>query len=414
MSLPMTKAGAWHVALLPALVGWMLLGSSGCQAETERQEFTATDTGSAAMNHDQDTATAGETNEANNRPTAACTSSESPRQIAAYTGYGNGEQLWVRGRILANKPSNAPTEDDSWWDNLRSSFRRWETDELSGVCVTLDYKGEIQTTTSDHEGYYDAQFDVVDATDEYQEVRATVKTPGGTLTNTHAVSMADPDARFMIISDMDDTVIHTGITRKLRAAQLTFLHNAKTRKPLDGVAGLYRELVDYADDSSANPVFYVSNSGWNMYDVLRDFIDHNDIPHGPLLLRDLGGRGEHSTKNHKAETFRTLLERFPRLPAILIGDSGQHDAALYQAVAKEFPDRILGIYIRDVDPGMDSKYDLSVDAIIRDGSVDGVPMIRGANSEAFATHMRSIGLLSPQEEEQVAKSVARDEERDTL
>ncbi|MBT8097176.1 MAG: DUF2183 domain-containing protein, partial [Woeseia sp.] len=226
--------------------------------------------------------------------------------------------------------------------------------------------------------------------------------------------VADPAARFMIISDMDDTVIHTGITRKLLAARLTFFGNARTRKPLDGVADLYRELVDGSDGTARNPVFYVSNSGWNMYDVLDEFLELNKIPPGPLLLRDLGNVGKRSTKNHKAQTFRRLLERFPTLPAVLIGDSGQHDAALYAELAREFPDRVLGIYIRDVDPFEDSDYDAAVDAIINDGTASGVPMVRGENSDAFAQHMRSIGLLSPSEERQIAKGVEREQAEDTF
>lgn len=338
---------------------------------------------------------------------------ETPRQVVAYNGYGNSDYLWIQGRVLADKPIKTPGENDSWWDNLRATYQRWETDEIPGVRVELDYLGNRKIVWTDDEGYYNACFPVAGNPAEFQVVVAKVETGNETLIGKHRVLLADPQARFMIISDMDDTVIHTGITRKLLAARLTFLHNAHTRKPLDGVADLYRELVDSSVDGARNPVFYVSNSGWNMYDVLRDFLVLNDIPPGPLLLRDLGGRGEHSTKDHKAETFRTLLQRFPEYPAVLIGDSGQHDAALYSAVAAEFPGRVLAIYIRDVDPDKNSRYDRAVDAIIRDGSDNGVPMIRGKDSEAFATHMREIGLLSVTEEEQIAESVERVSEADS-
>ncbi|NNE61500.1 MAG: DUF2183 domain-containing protein [Woeseia sp.] len=340
--------------------------------------------------------------------------SDRPRQIVAYTGYGNGEYLWVRGRVLANKTIRAASDDDSWWDNIRASFQRWETDEIEGVWVELSYGDERKFVQTDDEGYYSAQFAVVDAEQSQQNVTARVETRKGDIEAVHEVLVADPAARFMIISDMDDTVIHTGITRKLLAARLTFFGNARTRKPLDGVADLYRELVDGSDGTARNPVFYVSNSGWNMYDVLDEFLELNKIPPGPLLLRDLGNVGKRSTKNHKAQTFRRLLERFPTLPAVLIGDSGQHDAALYAELAREFPDRVLGIYIRDVDPFEDSDYDAAVDAIINDGTASGVPMVRGENSDAFAQHMRSIGLLSPSEERQIAKGVEREQAEDTF
>lgn len=339
------------------------------------------------------------------RVTKRYSSSKRPRQIAAYIGYGNNDYLWVRGRVLANKEIRESSDDDNWWDNLRASFERWETDEIEGVPVELTYHDETTVAVSDDEGYYEARFAVADASQSPQTVHARVETRNGTLEAEHLVYIADPAARFMVISDMDDTVIHTGITRKLLAARLTFFGNARTRRPLDGVADLYHELADGESGETRNPVFYVSNSGWNMYDVLRDFLQLNEIPPGPLLLRDLGNVGKRSTKNHKAQTFRRLLERFPGLPAVLIGDSGQHDAALYAEVAREFPDRVLGIYIRDVDPFEDSDHDAKVDAIINDGSVDGVPMVRGADSEAFAEHMRSIGLLSRSDERRIAQAV---------
>lgn len=327
-----------------------------------------------------------------------------PRQIVAYTGYGNGRQIWVRGRVLADEPVRPSRDDDSWWDNLRASYARWETDEVEGVLVELNYGSRSQVVYTDSEGYYEARFDV-QARPGRHEVDARTELDDGELAARHIVWVADPNARFMVISDMDDTVIETGITRKTRAARLTFLRNARTRTPLPGVAQLYRELTEPRPGAPRNPVFYVSNSGWNMYEILREFIEINDIPRGPLLLRDLGTRSAYGTsENHKAETFRRLLRRFSDLPVVLIGDSGQHDASLYAAVANEFPGRVMGIYIRDVDPDVDSPYDASVDAVFADHTAMGVPMVRGEDSEAFATHMRSVGLLSPEEYTRIALS----------
>ena len=338
---------------------------------------------------------------------------DEPRQIHAYSGYGNERHVWVRGRVLANKPIGGPGDDDSWWDNLRATYERWETDEVAGVDVQLAYGDARQTVTTDDEGYYHARFDADARYPHDSAVFARYVDDDTSLAALHRIALPGRDARYMVISDVDDTVIHTGITDVLLAAKLTFLNNAKTRKPLAGVAGLYRELAGGED--SANPIFYLSNSGWNMYDLLRDFIDLNDIPWGPLLLRDLGlhDKGE-GTTDHKANTLRELLLRYPHLPAILIGDSGQHDAALYADIAREFPDRIIAIYIRDIDPDEDSAYDSKVDAIIDDNTTTGVPMLRGRDSDSFAAHLREIGILEADEQQAVAGSVTRDKGRETI
>lgn len=335
-----------------------------------------------------------------------------PQQIAAYSGYANEHQLWIRGRLLANRPITPATGEEPWWQNLRSTLERWETDEIPAAEIELRYGDERRTVVTDEEGYYVAQFERDARSGAPLAVQARYVGEKTELAATHRVFSPLRGVQYLVISDMDDTVLHTGITNLWTAARLTFLGNAKTRKPLPGVAGLYRALSAGSDGATLNPVFYVSNSGWNLYDLLRHFVEINDLPPGPLLLRDLGLNDRHrSSRTHKSETVRRLLERYPSLPAVLIGDSGQHDAELYADIAKSFPGRILAIYIRDVDPGVESPYDLKVDAVFDGFSGAEVPMVRAEDSRAFAEHMQSIGLLPDQSSGSVAGSAIRDEQR---
>jgi phosphatidate phosphatase APP1 len=361
------------------------------------------------------TAEVGEATDAAGQRAVTRKTSLQPRQIMAYAGYANDEHLWVQGRVLANKPIRPPHEDDSWWDNLRATYQRWETDEVPGAQVELEYGSQRKMVATDEEGYYTARLERDMQSPRDAAVIARIQTSDGVITGRHVMTLVDSAAQHMVISDMDDTVIHSGITDRLLAARLAFFYNAKTRKPLEGVAALYRALTAGRDNGSRNPIFYVSNSGWNMYDILRDFIALNDIPRGPLLLRDLGNYTKYrDTSNHKAETIRKLMNRFPDLPVVLIGDSGQHDARLYAGIAEEFTERVQGIYIRDIDPDHESAYDARVDAVIEDGSISGVPMLRGQNSAVFAEHMESIGLIVPSAEQEIQGSVERDRERDKI
>ena len=90
--------------------------------------------------------------------------------------------------------------------------------------------------------------------------------------------------RFGIISDIDDTVIRTDATSLLGTFRSTMLANARTRLPFPGVAALYRAL----HGAGTNPLFYVSSSPWNIYDMLSDVLAIRGIPAGPLLLRNWG------------------------------------------------------------------------------------------------------------------------------
>jgi phosphatidate phosphatase APP1 len=332
--------------------------------------------------------------------------------IAAYSGYANERQLWIRGRLLADPPISAATGEESWWHNFRATLQRWESDEVAAAEIELRHGDERRTVVTDAEGYYAARFDRDAGHDAPLEVEARYTANGTDLSATHRVFAPVRRAQYLIISDMDDTVLHTGITNLWTAARLTFLGNAKTRKPLPGVAGLYRALSAGSNGAVRNPVFYVSNSGWNLYDLLRHFIEINDLPDGPILLRDLGlNDRDRSSRTHKSETIRRILARYPSLPAVLIGDSGQHDAELYADVAESFPGRILAIYIRDVDPGVESPYDAKVDAVFDGFSGAEVPMVRAEDSRAFAEHMQSLGLLPDASSAPVAGSAIRDEQR---
>ena len=58
------------------------------------------------------------------------------------------------------------------------------------------------------------------------------------------------------------------------------------------------------------------------------------------------------------------MSAYPELPFVLIGDSGQEDARLYAQAATENPEQVMAIFIRDVDPDVDSPADQIVHASI--------------------------------------------------
>lgn len=334
------------------------------------------------------------------------------RHIATYRGYGNADHAWVRGRLLANKPLRGPREDDNWWKNLSASYQRWESDEVPSADIELQFGDQRRTVCTDEEGYYTARFNVEGQMPSEATVIARHSTPDRDLVGLHRVYFPNASARMMLISDMDDTVIHTGITHLLKAAQLTFLHNARTRTPLPGVSALYRALARGASGETVNPVFYVSNSPWNVFDLLRDFLDLNALPAGPLLLRDLGLRAR--SANHKAMSIGRILERNPGLPAILVGDSGEHDARIYMEVAQRFHGRIAAIYIRDVDPEAVSNRDRKVSECFEKASELAIPMLLAKDSVDIAQHAIGAGLLPASFLPAIARAVRRDRERPSL
>ena len=52
--------------------------------------------------------------------------------------------------------------------------------------------------------------------------------------------------------------------------------------------------------------------------------------------------------SHKQAHIRTILDEYPHLPFLLVGDSGQEDPEIYASIVRDYPSRIRAIYIRDV------------------------------------------------------------------
>ena len=341
-----------------------------------------------------------------------------PRYIAAYRAFADARGVELTGRVLAEEPQGGPREEDGWWDNLLNTYRRFESDELPGVPLVVRFRDARLDVVTDHEGYYAAVFDTTAAPSDALWDNATVSLADGTLATPQPVLQVGPAARIGIISDIDDPILHSGITDWKTAAQLPFLHNARTRKPLKGVAKLYQALQAGAGGAGRNPIFYVSSSPWNLYDLLEDFMELNAIPCGPIFLRDIGTDTGKFIKTpghgHKLEHAKRLIERFPQLRWVLLGDSGQADAELYAEAAHAFGDRIAAIYIRDVDPELDSPYDIAADAHIERVAGTAVPMLRARDSLAIAEHAAGLGLIDRAAIAAVAAEVQRDAQRPTM
>ncbi|MBW3127000.1 MULTISPECIES: App1 family protein [Hymenobacter] len=287
-----------------------------------------------------------------------------PLQLLPYRSYGTPNRLYVKGRLLTDKGITEPDSNDSRLHNLLNMYRRFDSDEIRGAQVIVRAADGVEhPVLTDDEGYFtvnlaperlpepiDYLWYPVDTL--LQQVPAPFTLPDGLRAQAHVLIPPD-DAEYGIISDLDDTVIQTSATHLLRMARTVLLRNARSRLPFKGVAEFYRQLQLGRNGKRNNPFFYVSSSPWNLYDLLEDFLHLNDIPPGPLLLRDMGlkradKKAESAHHGHKLKEIDNLLLTYPKLPFVLIGDSGQEDANIYREVVRRHPGRVLAIYIRDV------------------------------------------------------------------
>jgi hypothetical protein len=171
--------------------------------------------------------------------------------------------------------------------------------------------------------------------------------------------MADGDARrfpgrarlvsatgLTVISDIDDTIKVSEVRDHRALLANTFLREFR---PVPGMAEVYRRWAD------TGAVFhYVSASPWQLYAPLSEFLIRHEFPAGIFHLKSFRPRLTGLRKvlanpeRTKRRAIEAVFEAFPRRQFILVGDSGERDPEMYAALAREHPERVRRVLIRDV------------------------------------------------------------------
>jgi phosphatidate phosphatase APP1 len=329
--------------------------------------------------------------------------------IVPYVGFGNAAMVSVRGRVLDEIGFQPHSLQDSAWRNVAALYQRLESDQVMGARVRASFQGAQVDAITDRGGYFtiDIALPAPVAQSGWHQVALE-------LVDTDVRAVADviippASARFGVISDIDDTVLWTNVTNKLNMALMLARSNPFTRKPFKGVAALYRALHAGAGGAEGNPVFYVSSSPWHLFDPLVEFMRLQNIPLGPLMLRELSVRSllkPDMSRNHKLDKIEKILRAYPTLPFVLIGDSGERDPEIYAEIVRRHPQSVKVIYIRNVNPDP-ARID-ALDLLAERVAASGAQLVLTSDSAAAAAHAAAEGLIAVD-----ALAAVRQEKRST-
>ncbi|MFB9236905.1 App1 family protein [Plantactinospora siamensis] len=263
-------------------------------------------------------------------------------QIVAYTGYGGCDWARVMGRVVLGRIESRP-------DRRPESVRGWRSFAslpAKHTPVVIEAGGRRHEAQTDRSGFIDVRVDgrfssgwttVRISTADADPVEAPIRT-------------IDPEVRFGILSDIDDTVMVTALPRPLLAAWNTFVLDEHARMAVPGMAVLFERL---ATAHPGAPVFYLSTGAWNVAPTLSRFLSRHLYPAGPLLLTDWGPTADRwfrSGREHKRATLARLAREFPDVRWLLVGDDGQHDQEIYAEFAAAHPQNVAGVAIRRLSP----------------------------------------------------------------
>lgn len=258
----------------------------------------------------------------------------------------------MKGQVLENRPEFFSDEADKKSKNFKTMLSRYFSSPLPEMTVTIQLDGQFYETISDELGYFSEWlYPQNSISPGWHPVTFSICDKAGNeqCAQVGEFLMVKSEAKYGVISDIDDTVLVSHATQVFRKLRLILTKNAKTRLPFEGVASFYKKL-----QQNGNPLFYVSSSEWNLYDFLADFFAVRGIPKGPFLLQEFksgfkdlffSGGGSHL---HKFEKIQRLMNLYPDMNFILIGDSGQKDPEIYEKALIEFPGRIKAVYIRKI------------------------------------------------------------------
>ncbi|WP_347347316.1 phosphatase domain-containing protein [Nigerium sp.] len=269
-------------------------------------------------------------------------------RVITYTGYGSEAGARLLGRVVLS-----PTFSDTQIGKAAEEFlrRRGWRNFFTAACVHIRYEltfGDVTVQgTSDRGGCIDHRVRGHGVEPGWRQ--AQIRVEGGEPTPAPVLVCPD-DATFGIVSDIDDTIITTLLPRPFIAAWNTFIRTESARQAVPGMAAFYRELLDAHPGS---PLIFLSTGAWNTQPFLRRFLKRHRYPDGPMLLTDWGPTNTgwfRSGQQHKRQSLLQLSTDFPNVSWLLVGDDGQHDPEIYGEYARNNPDRVRLIAIRQLNP----------------------------------------------------------------
>ena len=289
---------------------------------------------------------------------ARTSGSSSPKLvIEAFRGYGSAKEVRLVGRVHKHPVTDPKRYRHALRRALSAIAVRFLRGGVPGAVLRVSVDDSEQKVIADGGGYFAAHLKLKQPPrliGQWGAAHLEIMEPAGANASAKSGFFVPPrSAKFVVISDIDDTIMETGVANKLVMLWRLFAQSAKSRTAFPGVAALLSAFHGGASGEDGNPMLYVSRAPWSLYPILDEFFKEHRIPVGPVLfLRDWGLHRHHllprRSKGHKRMLIEQMLSVYADLPFVLIGDSGQRDPEIYTEIVRKYPRRVLAVYIRDV------------------------------------------------------------------
>jgi len=354
-----------------------------------------------------------------------------PVRLQPYFGYRSRERLVLSARAL--RSGKRGFEKRGRLQAMRTMLAQFASREEPGVLVALEIEvgGQIvrHEAETDSEGY--VRFDIaleppfdLPPHPVWEVVALRWANRDGPQCVEGHVLAPGADGRLAVISDIDDTIIETGVTGGMRAIARNWrrilAELPEDRIAVPGADVFYGALgggqvlppgelrPEKRIPATHRPFFYVSSSPWNLFAYLVAFQRAKGLPLGPLLLRDWGFDratfGSASHGRHKTGAIDTILSMYPDIRFALIGDDTQGDLPAYAAAVEHNRGRVAAIFIRTTAADRLSPEEVAARATIE---AAGVPLWLGDSFAVGKKFLDACGFAQGGETEQIVRAVEK-------
>jgi phosphatidate phosphatase APP1 len=317
--------------------------------------------------------------------------------LKLYRGYANEQELIVMGHVF--KPTTQKDYDfqKKNFKNATSIIGMFQVKTHGNADVFLEHNNTKIHTKTLNDGYFkfcvpldqDANYGWIDYKVSIIYKNEAIETKESYI-RPHKGNLG-------IISDIDDTFLVSHTMNPFKKLYILLFRNVNNRKVFEDVVPHYQALSSAGrnNKNEKNAFFYVSSSEWNLYRFIVKFTEIHKLPRAVLLLKDIKtsltdffftGRGNH---NHKFDKIKHILEFYPNLEYVLLGDDSQHDPFLYEAICKIFPLTVKAVYIRQTSGNKKEK----VTIVMENLETLGVAVCYFSDSSEAIAHSKMIGLI---------------------
>jgi phosphatidate phosphatase APP1 len=279
--------------------------------------------------------------------------------LKLYRGYANKKELVVFGHVVEKYPIGDHKYTRSGFRYARTIIELFSLKTIPNLKVVLRVGSIVAETRAEEDGYFRFQIPFAEPMEggwHPYEVSVDDEIAGDQYKVTEHEEFFIPyESSYGIISDIDDTFLVSHSRRSLKKLFVLLAKNVQARKPFDDVVKHYQllSLASRTNPKQQNNIFfYVSSSEWNLYDMIVRFAELNGLPKAILKLKKIKsglddfimtGAGSHG---HKFRKIQNIVEFYPELQFILLGDDSQKDPEIYEEICSTYAPNIRAVYIR--------------------------------------------------------------------